>query len=174
MDFVQKKSYNEEDIKNLGLDVGMLGENAPKFPKDNMCMVSRITEVSAKGGKYGNGYVEAELDITPDLWFFDCHFLGDPVMPGCLGLDALWQLMGFYLGWSGGKGRGRALGVKDLRFTGQILPDAKRIVYKVNMSKVYDGKLHMGVADAVVELDDKVIYNASQLKVCLMKDTADF
>ncbi|MBW8879842.1 MAG: bifunctional 3-hydroxydecanoyl-ACP dehydratase/trans-2-decenoyl-ACP isomerase [Asticcacaulis sp.] len=124
-------------------------------------------EITDNGGSHGKGFIQAELDITPELWFFACHFIGDPVMPGCLGLDAMWQLVGFYLGWRGNPGRGRALGVGDVKFTGQVTPDVKKVTYKIDMKRVMSGKLIMGIADGVVEADGKPIYSASGLRVGL-------
>ena len=123
---------------------------------------------------FDKGLILAELDITPDLWFFDCHFPGDPVMPGCLGLDAMWQLVGFYLGWVGGKGKGRALGVGEVKFTGQILPTAKKVTYEIHMKRVVNRRLVMGLADGRVLVDGKEIYVAKDLKVGLFQDTSAF
>jgi 3-hydroxyacyl-[acyl-carrier protein] dehydratase/trans-2-decenoyl-[acyl-carrier protein] isomerase len=130
-------------------------------------MFDRVTEIRADGGSVGKGSMVAELDIRPDLWFFDCHFIGDPVMPGCLGLDAMWQLVGFFLGWSGAPGRGRALGVGEVKFTGQVTPSIKRVVYRIDFKRVILRKLVMGVADGVLEADGKPIYEAKDLKVGL-------
>jgi len=130
-------------------------------------MIDRITEIQGEGGKYGKGFVRAELDIDPKQWFFLCHFFGDPVMPGCLGLDAMWQLVGFYLGWSGGPGRGRALGVGDVKFSGQVTPTVKKVTYTIDMKRVILRKLVMGVADGVMEADGKAIYHAEDLRVGL-------
>ncbi len=138
-----------------------------------MLMFDRITHIGDDGGKYGKGQIVAELDINPDLWFFACHFEGDPVMPGCLGLDAMWQLVGFFLGWSGGPGRGRALGCGDVRFTGQVTPKGKMITYRIDMKRVIMRKLVMGIADAIMELDGTTIYEASDLRVGLFTNTAD-
>ena len=121
------------------------------------------------GGENGKGEIIAELDINPDLWFFDCHFQGDPVMPGCLGLDAMWQLVGFYLAWRGNKGRGRALGAGEIKFTGQILPDAKKVTYHLTLKRVIERKLVMGIADGTVAVDGKVIYTAKDLRVGLFQ-----
>ncbi|MGO3684023.1 MAG: bifunctional 3-hydroxydecanoyl-ACP dehydratase/trans-2-decenoyl-ACP isomerase, partial [Proteus vulgaris] len=126
------------------------------------------------GGTHNKGFIEAEFDIKPDLWFFDCHFVNDPVMPGCLGLDAMWQLVGFYLGWLGGEGKGRALGVGEVKFTGQILPTAKKVTYKIDFKRVINRKLIMGIADGEVYVDGKLIYEAKDLKVGLFKDTTAF
>jgi 3-hydroxyacyl-[acyl-carrier protein] dehydratase/trans-2-decenoyl-[acyl-carrier protein] isomerase len=139
-----------------------------------MLMMDRITLITDQGGLYGKGEIIAELDIKPDLWFFDCHFQGDPVMPGCLGLDAMWQLVGFYLCWLGGAGKGRALGVGKVEFTGQVLPTAKKVVYRINLKRVIMRKLVMGIADATMEVDGKEIYKASDLRVGLFTSTENF
>ncbi len=138
-----------------------------------MLMFDRITLITDEGGKHGKGQIIAELDVKPDLWFFGCHFNDDPVMPGCLGLDAMWQLMGFHLGWLGGPGRGRALG-GSIKFTGQVLPTAKKVVYKIDLSRVIARKLYMGIGDATMEVDGKIIYEATDLKVGLFTDTSGF
>ena len=145
----------------------MFGEGNAQLPAPPMLMFDRIVEINETGGAHQKGYIEAELDINPELWFFACHFIGDPVMPGCLGLDAMWQLVGFYLGWIGGPGRGRALGVGEVKFTGQVPPSVKKVVYKIDMKRVMSGKLIMGIADGVVEADGKPIYQASGLRVGL-------
>ena len=132
-----------------------------------MLMFDRIVSITSDGGKHGKGQIIAELDIRPDLWFFDCHFKGDPVMPGCLGLDAMWQLIGFFLGWSGGPGRGRALGSGEIKFTGEVLPTAKLVTYRIDLNRLVMRKLVMGVADATLEVDGKEIYAATDLKVGL-------
>ena len=137
-------------------------------------MLDRIIEMKEDGGNFGKGYIEAELDINPDLWFFKYHFKNDPVMPGCLGLDAMWQLVGFYLGWIGGKGKGRALGVGEVKFKGQILPINKKVTYKIHFKRVINRKLIMGIGDGEVYVDGKLIYEASDLKVGLFKDTSEF
>jgi 3-hydroxyacyl-[acyl-carrier protein] dehydratase/trans-2-decenoyl-[acyl-carrier protein] isomerase len=132
-----------------------------------MLMMDRITEITADGGKYGKGSIRAELDITPDKWFFLCHFFGDPVMPGSLGLDAMWQLVGFFLGWSGAPGRGRALHAGEVKFSGQVTPKVKRVTYIIDMKRVILRKLVMGIGDGVMEADGKPIYTASDLRVGL-------
>ncbi len=145
----------------------MFGEGNATLPNGNMLMMDRITRITIDGGEFGKGYMEAELDIHPDLWFFPCHFTGDPVMPGCLGLDAMWQLVGFFLGWSGLPGKGRALGCGQVKFTGQVVPGARLVTYKVNMKRVVARRLKLGIADAVMEADGKPIYFAADLKVGL-------
>jgi 3-hydroxyacyl-[acyl-carrier protein] dehydratase/trans-2-decenoyl-[acyl-carrier protein] isomerase len=137
-------------------------------------MLDRIAEINSDGGKAGKGLILAELDIHPDLWFFDCHFPGDPVMPGCLGLDAMWQLVGFFLGWRGNPGRGRALGSGEVKFTGQILPTSKRVTYKIEMKRVIERKLVMGIADGSVSVDGREIYTATDLRVGLFQSTENF
>jgi len=168
-----KSSYTREDLLASGRGE-LFGEGNPQLPAPSMLMMDRIVSMNEDGGTFGKGEIIAELDITKDLWFFDCHFIGDPVMPGCLGLDAMWQLVGFYLGWVGGKGRGRALGVGELKFTGQVLPTAKKVTYKINMKRVINRKLVMGLADATMEVDGREIYNAKDLKVGLFSDTSAF
>lgn len=166
-------SYNREDL--LASSRGELfGANGPQLPAPNMLMMDRIPLMSETEGLFGKGKVIAELDITPDLWFFDCHFPGDPVMPGCLGLDAMWQLVGFFLGWIGGKGKGRALGVGEVKFTGQVLPTAKKVTYEIDFKRVINRKLVMGLADGRVLVDGKEIYVAKDLKVGLFQDTSKF
>ena len=145
----------------------LFGPDSGRLPNDPMLMLDRITEIRQDGGTHGKGLVRAELDIHPDLWFFQCHFLGDPVMPGCLGLDAMWQLVGFFLGWSGAPGKGRALGVGEVKFTGQVTPKVKKLVYKIDLKRVIIRKLVMGIGDGVLEADGKVIYEAKDLRVGL-------
>ena len=136
--------------------------------------MDRITTITADGGKFGKGHMMAELDIDPSLWFFDCHFPGDPVMPGCLGLDAMWQLVGFFLGWNGHPGKGRALGVGEVKFTGQILPTATKVTYEIDMKRVIARSLVMGLGDGVVRVDGRAIYHATDLKVGLFTSTDGF
>lgn len=145
----------------------LFGEGNAKLPAPPMLMFDRIVTINGDGGAHGKGYVEAELDIHPDLWFFQCHFIGDPVMPGCLGLDAMWQLVGFYLGWIGGPGKGRALGVGEVKFTGQVQPDVKKVVYKIDLKRVINRRLVMGIADGVLEADGVPIYTATDMRVGL-------
>jgi len=137
-----------------------------------MLMFDRISEIADKGGEYGKGLIRAELEVNPDLWFFSCHFKGDPVMPGCLGLDALWQMLGFFLGWLGAEGRGRALGMGEIKFSGQVLPNVKKVIYGVEIKRVMRSKLVLGIADGWLSADGEVIYRASDLKVGLFKQDA--
>ena len=137
-------------------------------------MIDRITSITENGGAHGKGEIVAELDIKPDLWFFNCHFEGDPVMPGCLGLDAMWQLVGFYLGWKGGPGKGRALGAGEVKFTGQVTPNCKLVRYHISLKRVIMRKLIMGIADARMEVDGKEIYVANNLRVGLFTNTEKF
>ena len=152
----------------------LFGPNNARLPAPPMLMFDRITEVSADGGSQGKGFLRAELDIHPDLWFFGSHFIGDPVMPGCLGLDAMWQLTGFYLTWLGAQGRGRALGVGEVKFTGQVLPSAKVVAYEVDISRVINRKLVMAQANARTLVDGREIYVANDLRVGLFSSTEGF
>ena len=169
----KQHSFTREELLKSGRGE-LYGPNNAQLPLPNMLMMDRITYMSDEGGTYGKGEIVAELDITPDLWFFACHFQGDPVMPGCLGLDAMWQLVGFYLCWMGGPGKGRALGVGEVKFTGQVLPTAKKVTYRINLKRLIMRKLVMGIADATMEVDGKVIYEATDLRVGLFTSTADF
>ena len=151
----------------------LFGAGNGQAQTDNMLMLDRIIHVSTDGGLYGKGELCAELDIHPDLWFFQCHFPGDPVMPGCLGLDAMWQLVGFFLAWKGNQGRGRALGAGEIKFTGQVLPTAKLVTYQLDLKRVIERKLVMGIADGTVAVDGKVIYEAKDLRVGLFQRGID-
>lgn len=147
----------------------LFGPGNAQLPLPPMLMFDKIEQISETGGPDGKGFVRAVFDITPDHWFFACHFKNDPVMPGCLGLDALWQLLGFYLGWLGLPGRGRALGVGEVKLAGQVLPTVKRIVYGVDLKRVFNRKLVLGVADGWLEADGERIYEAKDLKVGLFQ-----
>ena len=157
----RKSSYTYEDLI-LGTRGELMEPDTPRLPTPNMLMFDRVVDVHETGDR-GGGEVTAELDIRPDLWFFGCHFIGDPVMPGCLGLDAMWQLLGFYLGWSGHTGYGRALGVKEVKFRGQVLPNAKCVTYRVDISRILSSKLVLGIANAVMSVDGREIYWAEVL-----------
>ena len=169
----RKDSYSYEELIDCG-NAKLFGKGNAQLPLPNMLMCDRITHISDEGGAHGKGHIIAELDVKPDLWFFDCHFVGDPVMPGCLGLDAMWQLVGFYLGWAGSPGRGRALGSGEVKFTGQVTPENKLITYRIDMKRVIQRKLNMGIADGVMEVDGREIYHASGLRVGLFTSTANF
>jgi len=166
-------SFEKDELLKCGHGE-MFGAGNAQLPVGNMLMMDRITHISTEGGEHGKGEIIAELDIHPDLWFFACHFPGDPVMPGCLGLDAMWQLVGFFLGWKGNKGRGRALGSGEVKFTGQILPTAKKVTFHINLKRVIERKLVMGIADGSVKVDGREIYTAKDLRVGLFTSTDDF
>ena len=168
---VQKSSYTYEEILSCAHGE-LFGPGNAQLPLPPMLMFDRITEINDNGGEYGKGVIHAELDVNPDLWFFGCHFKGDPVMPGCLGLDALWQMVGFFLGWTGGAGRGRALGLGDLKFSGQVLPNISKVVYHIDVKRVMRSKLVLGIADGWLSADDEIIYRAKDLKVGLFQQDA--
>ncbi len=161
-----QSSYTKEELIACG-NGELFGPGNARLPVDNMLMMDRITHISADGGSHEKGHIVAELDITPDLWFFDCHFKTDPVMPGCLGLDAMWQIVGFYLGWRGNPGRGRALGAGEIKFTGEILPTASKVTYDIHITRLIERKLVMGIADGTVSVDGEEIYTATGLRVGL-------
>ena len=166
---MKKNSFNYDDL--IGCANGELfGPGNAKLPSPPMLMFDRITEIDENKGAFGKGLMKAELDIKDDLWFFDCHFKEDPVMPGCLGLDAMWQLVGFYLGWLGNPGRGRALGVSTVKFTGEVLKNVKMATYKIDMKRILiKGETTVGLANGILLADDKKIYSADGLKVGLFK-----
>jgi len=167
----RQSSYDYEELLACGRGE-LFGEGNAQLPLPPMLMFDRITEISEQGGEYGKGLVRAELEVKPDLWFFPCHFKGDPVMPGCLGLDALWQMVGFFLGWLGAPGRGRALGLGELKFSGQVEPTTRKVVYGIEIKRVMRSKLVLGIADGWLSADGTVIYRASDLKVGLFRQEA--
>ena len=170
---MKKNCYNREEL--LACAYGELfGPNNAQLPASNMLMLDRITNITDTGGRNNRGLICAELDINPNLWFFGCHFVNDPVMPGCLGLDAMWQLVGFYLGWLGHPGKGRALGCGELKFTGQILPNNKLVKYHIHLRRVISRSLTMGIADGELSVDDRTIYTAKDLRVGLFTTTSNF
>ena len=172
-DFKPQSSYNRDEL--LACSRGELfGPGSARLPAPDMLMIDRITHISIDGGEYGKGQLIAELDINPDLWFFKCHFIDDPVMPGCLGLDALWQLIGFFLCWKGNKGFGRALGAGEVKFFGQILPTAKKVTFQLDISRIVERKLIMAIADGKVSVDGKEIYSTKDLRVGLFSTTDNF
>ena len=159
-----KARYDKPDLLQSGRG-GYFGPGNAQLPAPPMLMMDRISEISLEGGEFGKGRVVAELDITPDLWFFDCHFIGDPVMPGCLGLDAMWQVIGYWLGWSGSPGKGRALGVGEVKFRGYVTPQTRLVRYEVSLKRVRRGKLAIGIADGRLFADGACVYTASDLSV---------
>ena len=152
----RRSNFEYEDLLACGR--GELFGEGPQLPLPPMLMFDRISEIAEAGGEYGKGLVRAVLDLKPDLWFFPCHFKGDPVMPGCLGLDALWQLLGFFLGWLGSPGKGRALGIGEVKFSGQVLPTVKKVVYGIDIKRVMRSKLVLGIADGWLSADGSIIY----------------
>ena len=159
-----KSSYSKDDLLASGRG-GYFGPGNAQLPAPPMLMMDRITELSLDGGAFGKGHVIAELDITPSLWFFECHFPGDPVMPGCLGLDAMWQLVGYWLGWSGSPGKGRALGVGEVKFRGDVTPNTRLVRYEVDLRQTRRGKLGLGIANGRMYADDECVYTASDMRV---------
>ena len=173
MAFSPKNSYTKEELLDCA-NGSLFGEDNGRLPTPNMLMFDRITKISDSEGKYNKGKIIAELDVNPDLWFFDCHFKGDPVMPGCLGLDAMWQLVGFYLCWLGNPGRGRALGASEVKFFGQVLPTAKKVTLTIDMKRILNLDLTVGIGEGSMLVDDREIYTAKGLKVGLFQDTSSF
>ncbi|KFF50275.1 3-hydroxyacyl-[acyl-carrier-protein] dehydratase FabA [Salinicola sp. JS01] len=169
----RQHSFSHDDLLKCSRGE-LFGPGNAQLPAPNMLMLDRITQINEDGGKYHKGEIIAELDIHPDLWFFQCHFPGDPVMPGCLGLDAMWQLVGFHLGWLGNPGRGRALGCGEVKFSGQILPDAGKVSYHIEIKRVITRRLVLGIADGTLAVDGKDIYQAKDLRVGLFTNTETF
>jgi 3-hydroxyacyl-[acyl-carrier protein] dehydratase/trans-2-decenoyl-[acyl-carrier protein] isomerase len=167
----RQSSYEYEDLLACGRGE-IFGPGNAQLPLPPMLMFDRIGAIAETGGEHGKGHIRAELAVRPDLWFFPCHFKGDPVMPGCLGLDALWQMTGFFLGWLGLPGRGRALGVGEVKFIDQVLPTIRRVIYGVDLKRVFRGKLVLGIADGWLEADGKRIYEAKDLRVGLFRQEA--
>ena len=166
---MKKNSFTYDELIECG-NGELFGTGNAKLPLPPMLMFDRITDIRDNSGQFKKGYIKAELDIKNDLWFFDCHFKGDPVMPGCLGLDAMWQLVGFYLGWLGNPGKGRALGVSAVKFTGEVLKSVKKATYLIDMKKIMSpGGTSVGLANGLLFADDKKIYSAENLKVGLFK-----
>ena len=161
-----QSSYTKEELLISGQGK-LFGPGNAQLPIPPMLMMDRITEISLDGGEFGKGHVIGEYDVKPDLWFFQCHFPGDPVMPGCLGLDAMWQAVGYWLGWSGSPGKGRALGVGEVKFTGEITPDKKLVKYVIDIKRVRRGRLNLGIANGRVYVDDEHVYTALDMKVGL-------
>lgn len=172
-EFQPKRSYNRDEVLQAGRGE-LFHPDSAKLPLPNMLMADRVVDINSTGGRYNRGEVIAELDIHPDLWFFHCHFKDDPVMPGCLGLDATWQFTGFFLAWRGFHGKGRALGVEEVKFTGQILPTHKVVRYHVHIRRVMNRKLVMAIADGSVQVDGTEIYTMKNMKVGIFQSTDDF
>ena len=171
MSLTHQHAFSKEELIACGHG-RLFGAGNAQLPIDNMLMLDRVTHIALDGGAYDKGELRAELDIHPDLWFFSCHFPGDPVMPGCLGLDAMWQMVGFFLGWLGGLGKGRALGVGEVKFSGMVLPSDKMISYYIDFKRVIMRRLVVGIADGIMKVDGKVIYEAKDLRVGLFHDQA--
>ncbi len=168
-----KSSYSYEELLDCA-EGKLFGPGNARLPLPPMLMFDRIVHISDEGGAYGKGEIVAELDIRPDLWFFQCHFKEDPVMPGCLGLDAMWQLIGFFLGWIGAPGRGRALGAGEVKFRGQVLPHHQKVTYHIHMKRVLLQRLVMGIGDGYLSVDGRQIYEAKDLRVGLFTSTDRF
>jgi len=167
----RRSHFEYEDLLACGRGE-LFGEGNAQLPLPPMLMFDRISKIEEEGGEFGKGQVLAELNIRPDLWFFPCHFRGDPVMPGCLGLDALWQLLGFFLGWLGAPGKGRALSVGEVKFSGMVLPSVKHVEYGVQLKRILRTKMTLGIGDGWLKADGETIYRATDLKVGLFKNAA--
>lgn len=167
----RKNAFGYEDLLACGRGE-LFGPGNAQLPAPPMLMFDRITEIQEEGGEFGKGFIRAELDINPDLWFFACHFIGDPVMPGCLGLDALWQMSGFFLGWLGEPGKGRAISTGEVKFTGMVTPSVRKVVYGVDFKRVMRGRLVLSIGDGWLQADGETIYKASDLRVGLFKQAA--
>ncbi|NQY81930.1 MAG: bifunctional 3-hydroxydecanoyl-ACP dehydratase/trans-2-decenoyl-ACP isomerase [Alphaproteobacteria bacterium] len=165
-DVPRQNSYDYDELIRCGHGELFTLFNA-RLPASGMLMFDRIPVINSDGGQYGKGEVKAEMDVKPDQWFFGCHFVGDPVMPGCLGLDALWQMVGFFLTWSRLPGKGRALGVDEVRFAGEILPHSKLVEYHIEIKRLLKGRLNMGIANGIVTVDGKRVYTTKNLRVGL-------
>ena len=170
---MKKNSFSYEQLIDCA-NGDLFGKGNAQLPSPPMLMFDRITNINETGGVFQKGEIIAELDIKPELWFFDCHFKGDPVMPGCLGLDAMWQLVGFFLCWLNNPGKGRALGSGEVKFTGQVLPTAKKVTYEIDMKRVLKQKLTVGIGNGTMAVDNRVIYTAKGLRVGLFEDTSSF
>ena len=174
MTFTPKNSYSKNELIDCSNGELFTKDGDGRLPSDQMLMFDEISQIDDINGEYGKGIINARLKIDPDLWFFKCHFKEDPVMPGCLGLDAMWQLLGFYLLWSGLPGIGRALGADNIKFFGQVLPSANEVKYKIDIKRIINRGAIVGLADGEMFVDDKKIYSASKLKVGLFKDPSNF
>ena len=174
MSFSQKSHYTKDELVACSNGELFTNDGDGRLPSDQMLMFDEIINIDDHSGNYDNGSIEATLDINPNLWFFDCHFKEDPVMPGCLGLDAMWQLLGFYILWTGLPGIGRALGADNIKFFGQVLPSAKKVTYRLDIKRVINRGAIVGLADGEMYVDDKKIYTAEKLKVGLFKDPSNF
>ena len=174
MSFSQKSHYTKDELVACSNGELFTNDGDGRLPSDQMLMFDEIINIDDHSGNYDNGLIEATLDINPNLWFFDCHFKEDPVMPGCLGLDAMWQLLGFYLLWTGLPGIGRALGADNIKFFGQVLPSAKKVTYRLDIKRVINRGAIVGLADGEMYVDDKKIYTAEKLKVGLFNDPSNF
>ena len=173
MPFIAKDNYDKQELLSCS-EGELFGDSNGRLPTPNMLMFDRINHISNEGGEFNKGKIIAELDIDPSLWFFDCHFKGDPVMPGCLGLDAMWQLVGFFLLWINNTGRGRALGSGEVKFTGQVLPTAKKVTYEIDMRRILKQKLVVGIGNGTMAVDERIIYTVKGLRVGLFSETSSF